>query len=158
MKNHPPVPRLPFPGNSGYRKKRAYSSCNAKEEPSGFLAYKASNQYGAEGFQRAIGKPFGRARRRETLRACKIHGAKCFIHFLSIFPSSAGPFPERMDMPSPWHTKTLREGPTMIYMKDVSKLYPVGEKVVAALSHVSLHIAPGEYTAIVGPAAPEKAP
>lgn len=39
----------------------------------------------------------------------------------------------------------------MIYMKDVSKLYPVGEKVVAALSHVSLHIAPGEYTAIVGP-------
>ena len=46
----------------------------------------------------------------------------------------------------------------MIYMKDVSKLYPVGEKVVAALSHVSLHIAPGEYTAIVGPAAPEKAP
>ncbi len=39
----------------------------------------------------------------------------------------------------------------MIYMKDVSKLYPVEEKVVAALSHVSLHIAPGEYTAIVGP-------
>ena len=39
----------------------------------------------------------------------------------------------------------------MIYMKDVSKLYPVGEKVVEALSDVSLHIAPGEYTAIVGP-------
>ena len=93
MEKPSPSPQSPFPGNSGYRKKRAYSSCNAKGEPSGFLAYKASNQYGAEGFQRAIGKPFGRARRRETLRACKNHGAKYFIHFLSIFPSSAAPFP-----------------------------------------------------------------
>lgn len=39
----------------------------------------------------------------------------------------------------------------MIYMRDVSKLYPMGDQVVAALSHVSLHIAPGEYTAIIGP-------
>ena len=93
MENHLPVPSLPFPGNSGYRKKRVFSSCNAEEEASGPLARNTSHKYGAEGFQRAIGKPFGRARRRETLRACKIHGAKYFIHFLSIFPSSAALFP-----------------------------------------------------------------
>lgn len=39
----------------------------------------------------------------------------------------------------------------MISMTDVCKRYPLGRQVVAALDHVSLHIAPSEYAAIVGP-------
>ena len=35
-----------------------------------------------EGFQRAIGKPFGRARRRETICARKKDIAKCFANNL----------------------------------------------------------------------------
>ena len=38
-----------------------------EEKTFGFLAWKSFNKYGAEGFQRAIGKPFGRLRRGETL-------------------------------------------------------------------------------------------
>ena len=37
---------------------------------------------GAEGFQRATGKPFGRARRRETICARKKDIAKCFANNL----------------------------------------------------------------------------
>ena len=44
---------------------------DAKKETSGFLTCKNDIKYGAEGFQRAIGKPFGRARRRETFPVCK---------------------------------------------------------------------------------------
>ena len=47
-----------------------------KEETSGFIACKSSGKHGPEGFQRAIGKPFGRARRRETLCARKKDIAK----------------------------------------------------------------------------------
>ena len=47
-----------------------------KEETSGFVACKFSGKHGPEGFQRAIGKPFGRARRRETLCARKKDIAK----------------------------------------------------------------------------------
>ena len=39
----------------------------------------------------------------------------------------------------------------MIYMRSVSKLYPLEGGVVKALDRVSLHIAPGEYTAFAGP-------
>lgn len=39
----------------------------------------------------------------------------------------------------------------MISMTDVCKYYPLGSQQVAALDHVSLHISPGEYVAIVGP-------
>ena len=47
-----------------------------KEETSGFIACKSSGKHGPEGFQRATGKPFGRARRRETLCARKKDIAK----------------------------------------------------------------------------------
>ena len=47
-----------------------------KEETSGFVVCKSSGKHGPEGFQRAIGKPFGRARRRETLCARKKDIAK----------------------------------------------------------------------------------
>ncbi|HIR77959.1 MAG TPA: hypothetical protein IAD38_03040 [Candidatus Egerieenecus merdigallinarum] len=47
-----------------------------KEETSGFVACKSSGKHGPEGFQRATGKPFGRARRRETLWARKKDIAK----------------------------------------------------------------------------------
>ena len=39
----------------------------------------------------------------------------------------------------------------MIRLQDVCKIYPLGSERVAALDHVSLHIAPREYAAIVGP-------
>ena len=48
-----------------------FSSENAGEETSSFLACKHTDKHRAEGFQRAIGKPFGRARRREPLCVCK---------------------------------------------------------------------------------------
>lgn len=38
-----------------------------------------------------------------------------------------------------------------IALHDISKIYALGEAVVAALDHVSLHIAQGEFTAIMGP-------
>ena len=53
-----------------------------KEETSGFIACKSSSKHGPEGFQRATGKPFGRARRRETLCARKKDIAKCFANNL----------------------------------------------------------------------------
>ena len=53
-----------------------------KEETSGFVACKSSSKHGPEGFQRAIGKPFGRARRRETLCARKHNEVAYLIHHL----------------------------------------------------------------------------
>ena len=50
-----------------------------KEETSGFIACKSSGKHGPEGFQRATGKPFGRARRRETLCARKKDEAKYLV-------------------------------------------------------------------------------
>ena len=53
-----------------------------KEETSGFVACKSSGKHGPEGFQRATGKPFGRARRRETLCARKKDEAKYLVNNL----------------------------------------------------------------------------
>ena len=53
-----------------------------KEETSGFVACKSSSKHGPEGFQRATGKPFGRARRRETICARKKDIAKCLANNL----------------------------------------------------------------------------
>lgn len=39
----------------------------------------------------------------------------------------------------------------MIRTEELTKLYPLGEKTVAALDGVSLHIRQGEYAAIIGP-------
>ena len=39
----------------------------------------------------------------------------------------------------------------MIEMKDVVKRYTLGGETIYALDHVSLHVSPGEYVAIVGP-------
>ena len=58
-------------GQRDCRKKHAFSYRRKKQETSGFLTCKNDIKYGAEGFQRAIGKPFGRARRRETFPVCK---------------------------------------------------------------------------------------
>ena len=39
----------------------------------------------------------------------------------------------------------------MIEMKDVVKRYTLGGETIYALDHVSLHVSPGEYVAIIGP-------
>ena len=39
----------------------------------------------------------------------------------------------------------------MIELRDVSKIYQVGEERVRALDHASLHIAPHEFVSIIGP-------
>ena len=39
----------------------------------------------------------------------------------------------------------------MIEMKDVVKRYTLGGESIYALDHVSLHVSPGEYVAIIGP-------
>lgn len=39
----------------------------------------------------------------------------------------------------------------MIEMKDVVKHYTLGGETIYALDHVSLHVSPGEYVAIIGP-------
>ncbi len=39
----------------------------------------------------------------------------------------------------------------MIDMKDVVKRYTLGGETIYALDHVSLHVSPGEYVAIIGP-------
>ena len=39
----------------------------------------------------------------------------------------------------------------MIDMKDVVKRYTLGGETIYALDHVSLHVEPGEYVAIIGP-------
>ena len=66
-----------------------FKSENAQEETYGFLACKHTHKHRAEGFQRAIGKPFGRARRRETLSPCRhashslqSNGVQCFANVL----------------------------------------------------------------------------
>ena len=66
-----------------------FSSENAQEETYGFLACKHTHKHRAEGFQRAIGKPFGRARRRETLsprghasHSLQSNGVQCFANVL----------------------------------------------------------------------------
>ena len=39
----------------------------------------------------------------------------------------------------------------MIDLKDISKIYQVGEERVHALDHVNLHVAPHEFVSIIGP-------
>jgi putative ABC transport system ATP-binding protein len=39
----------------------------------------------------------------------------------------------------------------MIELRDISKIYQVGESVVRALEHVSMHVDDGEFVAIIGP-------
>jgi len=39
----------------------------------------------------------------------------------------------------------------MIDMKDVVKRYTLGGETIYALDHVSLHVSPGEYVAVIGP-------
>ena len=39
----------------------------------------------------------------------------------------------------------------MIEMKDVVKRYTLGGETIYALDHVSLHVSPGEYVAVIGP-------
>ena len=39
----------------------------------------------------------------------------------------------------------------MIRITDVSKLYQIGDEVVHALDHASLHVSPGEFVSIIGP-------
>ncbi len=39
----------------------------------------------------------------------------------------------------------------MIDLKDISKLYLVGDEEVRALDHASMHIYPGEFVSIIGP-------
>jgi len=39
----------------------------------------------------------------------------------------------------------------MIHLRDIRRVFPVGEEEVHALRDVSVHIAPGEYVSIMGP-------
>ena len=39
----------------------------------------------------------------------------------------------------------------MIDLRDISKVYLVGEEEVWALNHANLHVSPGEFTSIIGP-------
>ena len=56
---------------------------------------------------------------------------------------------ERTSEPAPPSPPAL--GPPLIVARDLSKVYRVGEQDLAALDHVSLEIATGDFVAIMGP-------
>ena len=39
----------------------------------------------------------------------------------------------------------------MIDLKDITKVYQIGEEKIYALNHVNLHIAPQEFVSVIGP-------
>ena len=86
-----------------------------KKLPMLYLA-KVSSSVGPEGFQRAIGKPFGRARRRETLCVsknayiiCKNDAASYFVNNLTPVWTQ-GPYRRRILQVCMLDVKRYREG------------------------------------------------
>ena len=95
--------------------------CILENKISAFLTCKKFNKYGAEGFQRAIGKPFGRARRRETLCACKNYktcnnNAKYFVNSLRALAILASALKFRLSK----NPREVSEGPQPLRLPIVS--------------------------------------
>ena len=66
-----PASKKPRVSAAQTAEKSLFFHISMKNETYDSITCKRFNTYGAEGFQRAIGKPFGRLRRGEILCACK---------------------------------------------------------------------------------------